>query len=351
MPVQVPKYTLGETVEDLLLRKFNQRRKYFANYFRIAQDIYKDIYRTILPSISSRYVEVFPADSNNLYPYVYYPSEYVKFYGISITNKHNELLEVFYNNNINVFTKPHVQKKCGCLTTDVSDCIDNLQAIITDKVIDGTTYYQKDWVVCCENGDVKQYSEIPVKTYGTAGGSYSQDYGDDYDIISEGTNVTVIQVYKNLGRLETKDCGCPKESDVNKDLIFNKCGCFLGVKPHCCKVWYDKGRIKCTGEMKFSECGTKIYLKDVKTDDGFVVIHGQLDPAKCGEEIMVDDYVRKSIWYGVEYESMVFSPRATIGDKREAERRYSKAVNELFEYMNPINSNRFFGIPSAEIKL
>ena len=350
MSVQVPKYTLAETVEDLLLRKFNQRRKNFANYLRIAQDIYKDIYRTILPTVSSRYVEVYPADANNKYPYVIYPTEYAKFYGISVTNKHNQLLEVYYNNDLNVFTKPPVKKKCGCLTTDVSDCIDNLEVVITPKEIDGTTYYQKDWVVCCENGDVKQYSEIPVKKYGITGGSYSDDYGNDYDIISDGGNVVVIQVYKNLGRLETKDCGCPVESDVNKDLVFNKCGCYLGLKPKCCKVWYEKGPIRCTGEMKFSECGTKIYLKDVKDDAGFVVIHGQLDPVKCGEEILVDDFARKPIWYGIEFESTVFANISETA-KRENERRYEKAKTELFIYLNPIDSKRFFSIPSAEIRL
>ena len=109
MSEQVPKYTLAETVEDFLVRKFNQRRKYFGNYFRIAQDIYKDLYRTIMPTVSSRYVEVYPADANNKYPYVLKPDWMVKFYGISVTNKHNELLEVFYNDELNVFTKPAVK--------------------------------------------------------------------------------------------------------------------------------------------------------------------------------------------------------------------------------------------------
>ncbi len=348
---QVPKYTLGEVVEDYLIRKFNQRRKYFGNYFRIAQDVYKDIYRTIMPTISSRYVEVLPADAVNPYPYILKPDGMVKFYGVSITSRHNNLLQVNYNADLNVFTKPSTTKKCGCVTTDLCDCIDNLEVVITPKDIDGTTYYQKDWVVCCNDGQVKQYSEIPVKKYGDTGGSYGNDYGDDYDIINDGDNVVVIQIYKVLGKLDIKPCGCPIESEPNKTLIFNKCGCFLGLKPDCCKVWYEHTKVNCTGEMKWSECGTKLYLKNVHDDDGFAIFHCQLDPVKCGEEIMVDDFARKAIWYGIEEESIVFYPRSSEADKDGAKRRKLRAFTELFEYLNPVNSKRFFSIPSAEIKL
>jgi hypothetical protein len=351
MAAQTPKYTLGETVEDYLIRKFNQRRKYFGNYFRIAQDVYKDIYRTIMPTVLSKYVEVFPADATNKYPYVLYPDWAVKFYGISVTNSYNELLEVFYNDELNVFTKPATIKKCGCTTTDLCDCMDNLEVVITEKIIDDTTYYQKDWVVCCANGDVKQYSEIPVKKYGDVGGSYGNDYGDDYDIISEGANVVVLQIYKNLGRLDTKDCGCPLDTENNQTIIYNKCGCFLGLKPNCCKVFYEKGPIRCTGDMKVSECGTKIYLRDVKTDDGFVIVHGQPDPVKCGEEILVDDFARKAIWFGIEEESILFHPKSNENEKRGATQRKKRAFTELFEYLNPINSKRFFSIPTSELKL
>lgn len=349
--VTSPKYTLGETVEDYLIRKFSQRRKYFGNYFKIAQDIYKDIYRTVMPNIVSQYVKVYEADSKNPYPYVYIPEGMVKFIGISVTNKNNELLEVYYNDELNVFTKPAEVKKCGCTTTDLCDCMDNLEVVITPKVIDSVTYYQKDWVVCCANGDVMQYSEIPVKSYGSTGGSYSNDYGDDYDIISDDGSVVVLQITKNLGRLATKDCGCPLETDENKELIFTKCGCFLGLKPNCCKVWYEATRIRCTGEMKISECGTKVYLKNVKDDGGYVVFHAQFDPVKCGEEILVDDYARRSIWFGIDFESTVFNPAASGPGKKEAERRYAKSKRELFEYLNPINSKRFFSIPTAEIRL
>ena len=347
--VESPKYTLGETVDDFLIRKFNQRRKYYSNYFKIAQDIFKDVYRTMMPTVTSKYVQVF--DDDPKYPYVLVPEHMERFFSISITNKNNELLEVFYNNDLNVFSKPPIVKQCGCTSTDLCDCIDNLQVVITPKDIDGTTYYQKVWVVCCDNGDVLQYSEIPVKKYGETGGSYNDDFNDDYDIINDGDNVVVLQFTKNLGRLDTKPCGCPKDTEENKNLIFNKCGCFLGAKPKCCKVWYEKTRIRCTGEMKFSECGTRIYLKDVKTDDGFVVISYQIDPVRCGEEILVDDFARKAIWFGMEYESIVFYPRATATERKEAERRYLKSKTEFFEYMNPVNDRRFFNIPTAELRL
>jgi len=349
MSAQVPKYTLAEVVEDYLIRTFNQRRKYFSNYMRIGQDVYKDIYRTILPTIKSKYVKVYPADANNPFPFVYLPDGMVKFFGASVTNKNRDLIQVVYNAELNVFTKPAENPKgCGC-SNSVCDCIDNLQVVMTDKIIDGDTYVQKDWVVCCDNGDVMQYSEIPVKKYGTDGGDYSEDYGNDYDIINDGGNVVTIQVYKKLGRLETKDCGCPIESENNKDIVFKKCGCFLGLKPDCCKIWYDK-KLECTGEMKFSECGTKLYLKNVKDDDGYVVVSGQMDPVKCGDEIEVDDYAREAIISGIAAFSAVHHPRVSATDKREAERRYLRDKTKLFEYMNPLNAARFFATPTATTK-
>ena len=350
--VQSPKYTLGETVNDYLIRKFNQRRKYYANYFKIAQDIYKDTYRNLMPTIISKYVEVI--DDGDIYPYVLVPDNMFRFYSISVTNKNKELLEVFYNNKLNIYTKPAVTKNCGCTSTDLCDCIDNLQVVITPKVIDDVTYYIKEWVVCCPDGTVKQYAEVPVANYSEEEiGPYSfLDYSNDYQVTQQGgLNITYLQFYKNLGKLDTKDCGCPVETDSNKDLVFTKCGCFLGLKPDCCKVWYEKTRVRCTGEMKFSECGTKIYLKDVKDDAGFVVISFQTDPVMCGEEIMVDDFARRVIWFGMEYESIVFYPKSNAGEKKEAERRYSKAQNELWSILNPVNSDRFFNIPSADIRL
>lgn len=393
-----PKYTLLETVSGYLLRQGNIARKYLPKYMAIAEDIYAKLYTNTMPTTISKYVEVFPAEGSDLYPYVKKPYGMTRFFGVSVTNKHNELLQVFQNDKLNVFTKPPVQKTgCGCASTDLCDCIDNLEVVITEKFThEGTIYYEKTWVKCCDNGDVLQYSETPVlngtcstwELAGTRDGEFayfsytlcdgtlvrSQAIGDTTTAVcvsdnapvvlvsGEGTKtrtgscssnqeVVVLTTYKNLGRLETKDCGCPVESEANNDLILNKCGCFLSAKPKCCKVWYNRSRIDCTGEMKWSECGNKLFLKDVKDDGGFVVIHYQVDPVLCGGEILIDSFARWPIWYGMDFESNVFNPSSKKGDLREAERRYKKAVNEYFEYLNPIDADRFFNIPSAEIKL
>ena len=392
-----PKYSLVETVNGYLLRQGNLSRKYFPKYMAIAEDIYAKLYTTIMPTTISKYVEVFPADENNKHPYIKKPFGMTRFFGVDITNKHNELIQVFYNDKLNVFTKPPVQKTgCGCTSTDLCDCIDNLEVVRTEKFThSGITYYEKKWIKCCDNGDVLEYTENPVlngscSTWELAGSitgnaffSYTlcdgtlvsnqevDDTGitvcvsDNAPIIimsgdgvksrngscSTNQEVVVLKTYKNLGRLETKPCGCPIESEANTDLIFNKCGCYLGAKPKCCKVWYNRSRIDCTGEMKWSECGNKLYLINVKDDDGFVVAHYQVDPVTCGGEIMIDQFARWPIWYGIDYESNVFNPRSNPNMLREAERRYLKSINEYFDYLNPMDADRFFNIPSAEIKL
>jgi len=392
-----PKYTLAETINGYMLRAGILNRKYYRKYEAIAEDIFAKLYATIMPTLISKYVEVFQPEGDEKYPYIKKPMGMTRFFGVDVTNKHNELLQVFYNDKLNVFTKPPVQKSgCGCASTDLCDCIDNLQVVITEKFTqDGVIYYEKTWVKCCDNGDVLEYKETPVlngtcSTWELAGSIVGPAYfsytlcdgtlvrsqevsdtgltvciSDNAPIVitsgdgvknrisacTTGAEVVVLTTYKNLGKLETKDCGCPVVSAANEDLIYNKCGCFLTAKPRCCKVWYDKRRIDCTGEMKWSECGNKLYLKNVKDDNGFVVAHYQVDPTCCGAEIMIDSFARWPIWYGIDYESQVFNPRSNAGLLREAERLYQKAKTEYFEYLNPMNFDRFFDIPTAEIKL
>jgi len=392
-----PKYTLSEVVNGYLIRAGNLNRKYYRKYEVIAQDIFEKLFIVTMPTTISKYVQVFPAEGTDKYPFIKRPYGMERFFGVSVTNKNNELLQVFQNDKLNVFTKPPVAKTgCGCASTDLCDCIDNLEVVITEKFThEGVIYYEKTWVKCCDNGDVLQYSETPVlngtcSTWHLAGSitgpalfSYTKCDGDlvrsqsvddtGIDVCvsdnapivivsgdgvkdrisscTSGQEVVVLKTYKNLGRLETKDCGCPIESEANEDLIYNKCGCFLSAKPLCCKVWYDKSRIDCTGEMKWSECGSKLYLKDVKDDNGFVVIHYQVNPMDCGGEILIDSFARWPIWYGMDYESNVFNPRINPKVLRENERRYQKAINEYFEYLNPMDPDRLFNIPTAEIKL
>lgn len=349
MKSDCPLYSLTETTEGYCLRTFNDRKKYFANYFAIAGDIYREIYRTILPTIISKYVEVIYDDAEP-HPFIWKPDNLVKFFGVSVTNKHHELIQVFYNQNINVFTKPAKIKDCGCSTNSLCDCMDNLQVVITPKIINGTTYYIKQWLKCCPNGDVLQYSEVPVQDYDSTNGSYSDDYGDDYDILNEGENIVILKFTKNLGRLETKDCGCPLVTEHNKKLIYNVCGCFLPVRDDCCKRYHEK-TIHCNGEMKFSECGTKIYLINVKADKGgYVVASYQTKAVQCGEEVFVDEYARPAIWAGIDRDSTVFNPRSGEGAKESSNRRYNVAKRELFEYINPLNRSRLFDSVTAELK-
>lgn len=351
MMEKCPIFSLVSTVEGYCLRTGNQNLKYFDSYFAIAGDIYRDIYRNVLPTITSKYVEVI-YDKSEPYPFIWKPQNLVKFFGVSITNRHRELIQVFYNEKINVFTKPPKKKECGCFTNNLCDCMSNLQVIITPKVIDGVTYYIKQWLKCCSNGDVLQYSEVPVKDYNSDNGSYSNDYGDDYDIINNGTNIVVLQFTKNLGHLETKPCGCPIESEHNKHILYNVCGCFIPVKDDCCKRYHEK-TIHCNGEMKFSECGEKIYLKNVKVDKGgFVVISYQTNAVSCDEEIFVDEYARPAIWAGLDRESIVFNPRMGESAKKMADNRYRAAKGELFEYMNPLNADRLFNSTvTSELKM
>lgn len=342
-------FSLTDVVQRFCIRKWNDRLKYFDRFYSIAGDVYRDLYRNILPTIISKYVEVID-DPNEPYPYVEKPSDMQRFFGIWVSDKHNNLVQTFYNNDINIYPKPPVKKVCGCITTGLCDCIDNFQTIVTPIDIDGTTYYKRQWLKCCPNGDVLEYTEIPVKEFNGDGGDYNDDYGNDYDIINDGTNVTILKFTKNLGRLEVMPCGCPKESPYNKEIVYGRCGCYLPLKPNCCRVWY-RDWLHCDGEIKFSDCGNKIYLRNVKTDKGFVIISYQQNPFDCGEEIFVYDYVQDAIFAGIEEESMIYFPKATLGEKQFAINNRRKQKARLFEYLNPLNLTRTFNQVTSEIRL
>ena len=148
MDNECPSYTLKDVVEQYLIRKYNSRLKHFAAFFSIAGDVYKDLFRNILPSVISKYVEVIQPEDLNVdpYPYILKPKGMDRFISVSVTNCYGKLVQLIYNANLNVFTKPVKKKTCGCVTTDLCDCIDNLTVVITPKEIDGTTYYVKVWV-------------------------------------------------------------------------------------------------------------------------------------------------------------------------------------------------------------
>jgi hypothetical protein len=348
MDNSTPIYSLREVTEQFCIRRGNDRLKNFSRFFSIAGDVYSDIYKKILPSVVNKYLEV-QTNSTDPYPFVYTPQNISRFFGIWITNHYGNLIQVFYNDKLNVLPKPKKVLPCGCLQTDLCECVNNLQVIITPKIIDGVTYYIKEWLECCGNGDVLKYSETPVIKYGNEGGSYSNDYSDDYDIINAGNNIVYIKQTKNLGKLETKNCGCPVESEANTDLIFNTCGCFLPQRRACCKRYYQN-KLDCIGQINFSDCGDKIYLKDVKTDNGYVVACYQTNGIACGEEIFVPEYARKAIWAGIEYESTIYFPKSSATDKLLSKNNYRAEKAELFEYLNPLHEEYLFDSITAEIK-
>lgn len=348
MREECPIFSLSEVTDGYLLRTGNDRRKYYARYFSIAGDVYRELARTIMPTSSSMKVEV-QYDVYEPFPFIWKPKGMMRFFGVWVTNKKGQLIQTLYDDKIDVYPAPPRKRKCGCNQTPLCDCIDDLQVTLIPRVIDGTTYMEKAWVKCCPNGDVLEYREVPVKSYGTEGGSYSNDYGEDYDIINEGSNVATLFFTKNLGRLETKPCGCPVDSDHNRDLIYNKCG------SHCCnsrecKIWHEK-TFSCTGRIKWSACGEKLYLVDVKPDhDGCVLISAQYDAIKCGEEVFVWEYARSAMWAGIDRHSTMYNPRIAMSQKEGSRQNYEAEKNRLFEFLNPLNSDRLFRSVTSEIK-
>lgn len=357
--------TLADAVDQYLAMRSIDKKKYYTSYLISARYVWRYLFKNTIYAVSSQW---FTVKKGVPYNYVDVPQGLIRLFSVSTVDKHcNKIIPLFYNNTINILQKPlPSQKKCGCQSCDCGGMCDDVNSLTyTTKVlftINGVDYIEKTWVKVCPNGDIIEYREVPVKKYNTfAGdpGDYFTDYSNDYLIGNPpfADYTIVAEKFQNtICKLEVRPCGCPTDTPENAAKLNEFCGCFLPFNSCCKKKHCDSflGEINnnCKGEVKMSECGTKIYYiphRDEKTIPDFLLVNWQTSGENCDEAVQVPEYANEALWAGIDYYSKRYNNSYSLNEKAESRYMWNDQQNQLIMYLTPLSLQWLSTVQDAKI--
>jgi hypothetical protein len=348
-----PVTLLSEVTEKYLLIRGVNKKKYFTKYLVVAGEIWKDLFQKTLWVTKSVWKELKAGDP---YPYIDKPRDCNRLFSVGIPDKCGNIQPIYYNSQLNVIPKPTTRNcSCGCnceLCGDINNMTVTTKELFT---ISGITYYQKCWLKYCKNGDILEYCETPTKKYNTFtgdGGDYNDDFNNDYDIgsnpLADFTITTVISQRK-ICALATKPCGCPQATEENECIIRENCSCLLSLfsktRKKCCDQFLDNVNNNFRGEIKLSECGTKIFYKPSKywreVSDSqypdFLLVNYQTTGLNPDQETQVPEYAEMAVFAGIDWLSKQYNGSYSLAEKKEAKYNYVEEQNNVIMFLNPLS--------------
>lgn len=348
-------YPLSELVDRYLMRRGLSKKKFYSRYLTLAEEVWQDLFTGTLWSVKSTWQTLKEGDPYN---YVDVPRDCLRLLSVGVTDKCHNIQPLYYNNQLNVVSKP-ATKKCGC---GCPDCGSNCEAVnsltVTTKVmftVNGKDYIQTCWQELCPNGDILEYCETPVKEYHSILGSpgdYNIDYNDDYLIGTQPfADYTIVtrKSQRKVCKLDLLPCGCPVESPENKDFLQQCCGCCFNwgtiAKRRHCHQYFENTNSNCLGQVKLSECSTKIYYRPSphwksvtdKEFPDFLLLNYQTDGTTVGSEVLVPKYARECMYAEIDYGAKVFNNSYSQSDKKSAEWKKEDERNKLIQFLNPLS--------------
>lgn len=366
-----PTVTLSEAVDEYLIENMINKKKYYPAYLTVAKRAWKKLFWNTLYIVQSEWM---PLRKGSPYNYVQLPAGTVRLLSVGETDHCGLIQPLFYNSQLNVIPKP-TTSNCSCGKCDCDGLCEDLNSmIVTTKLvftINGVNYYEKQWVKYCPNGDILEYTETPVKSYNDVigdGGDFNNDFNNDYSIgsgaLSNFSIVTNVSQRK-ICALTVQPCGCPENIPENEELVQQHCGCFFNWNSrhrriHCEQFQKDINSNR-RGEIKLSDCGSRIYYKpnprhhhckteEIKLPD-YLLVNTQTNGERINESVQVPEYALDALWAGMYHRITRRNNRFGIGEKLEAERMASKEENLLLGFLNPIPMDFLSDVADAEIKL
>lgn len=353
--------TLADGLNEYLALRQIDKRKYYPSYLIAAKNVWKDLFEGTIYSMNSIWK---PLKKGDPYLYVDLPKDCQRLFSVSIEDHCGDIKPIYYNNRLNVVSKP-TEKKCGCdscncggLCSDVNSTVLNTRILFS---LNGVNYIEKTWVKYCPNGDMVEYKEIPTKKYNDFrgdGGDYNADYNGDFSSNNSAFSnydIVVNTTQRKICSLTTQPCGCPEETPENEAILIEHCGCFLPFfghhRRHHCDHFLTDTNTEKYGAVKLSECGTKIFyrpshrhhhhhLKENKLPD-FLLISYQTnsEPTSITDQVVMPDvYAYKNcLWTGIDFMSKRFNNKYPANEKQLAKYEYNDASNKLIGYLNPLN--------------
>lgn len=366
-----PCYTLYDSVNEFMaLNQINQK-KYLASYLIAGKQAWRELFQKTMYVTNNVWLTVQAGDP---YPYVILPRDCQRIFYVGKEDHHGNIRPLYYNNSLNVIAKP-VVKKCGCTTCDCSGlCEDMNSTIFTTSVIftlNLVDYVEKTWVKYCPNGDVIEYKETPTKQYNSFtgdGGDFNNDFNPDYSTgggsLADFTIVTNT-TQRKICTLKTYPCGCPVENQENEEVVRQFCSCFMPFfgrrrREHSQSFLADTNMLD-QGEVKLSECGTKIYYRpsrhhkhehSEKRIPDFLQISYQTngDPMLLNQQIQVPEYAKLAMWAGTYYFIRAFNGKYARDEKMAAKWAFNSEQNDIIGFLNPLSLQDLADVQDSPIR-
>lgn len=366
-----PGYTLYDAVSEGLALNQISIKKYLPSYLIGGKQAYRKIFWNTLYVTSNVWKTIKAGDP---YPYVDVPQDAQRILYIGRQDHCGNVKPLFYNTKMNVIPKPK-RKKCGCESCQCGGVCDDLNSVqFTTNVlftINGQDYVEKIWIKTARNGDVIEYKEVPTKQYndfvGDAG-DFNNDYNNDFSGTGAGMgNFTIVtqNFQRKICSLEVLPCGCPKDNAENEDKVRKFCSCFMPFFGHRriehCDKFLDDPDYDGFGEVKLSECGTKIYFKPPsrhhhhshheKRIPDFLLIGYQTngDPSIVTNQIQIPEYSKDAVWAGMFYYQKKFNPKYTKTERDDAKYLFRAECDDLLTYISPLSFEDISAIQDAKI--
>lgn len=306
---------ISKVVDEFLNDSFNDGRKYYTNFLKMAKRAWKKLYYMDLGITEKVVVYI---NKNTATAEI--PAHSTLITAVFIVDDCRMKHQLSSNINLNTTEIPEKPKGCGCTACNCdNDLCGSANAVnfYTEMVdIDGTEYPKVYKTKLCSNGDIiEEITETLPKGDGAGG-------------------ITIVtRTYnKYIGKVEVKPCGCVVNTVENN----NKCAAACGCK--CSNITDYQLPV---GNNKFGHFAVDLergilHLINVKQD--YVIIEMQSDGEIEGEEIMIPEYGIDTITSGIYWRSLRFR-NVGIGEKNSAKIAHEVEIQELIEFLNPIDAN------------
>lgn len=346
--------TLSEITDRYLIRAGIDKKKYFSRYLVLSGEVWEKVFQNTLWCIKSVWM---PTKAGDPFNYIDLPSDCLRLLSVGVDDKCDLIQPLFYNNQLNVVAKP-TSKKCGCtcdcggLCNDVNSLTTTTKLIFT---INGVPYYQKTWQEYCPNGDILEWSETPTKKYNNLvgdAGDFNDDFNNDYDIASapfSDYEIVTVKTQKKICQLEIKPCGCPVENESNAEKLTNFCGCWVSwgckTKRKHCKQFSENVNNNYLGEIKISDCGSKIFYKpsrrwcevSKKEFPDYLLVNYQTTGERIGAETLVPIFCRNLMYAGIDLARKEYNSSFSQSEKDNANYKFIDEHGKVISYLNPID--------------
>lgn len=360
MVQQLQTYDLAQVTDEYLIQRGIRNKKYYASFLDCAKLTWRDLFKNTIYAVQSEWMVLKKGEPYN---YVDVPIGMQRLFTVSVTNHCGNIIPLKYANQLNIIPKPISNNNCGCggcdcstggLCQDVGSLTKITRLLFT---INGVDYNEVTWLEVCPNGDIKEFRQIPVKKYNTFigdGGDYNSDYSNDY--LTENppfTDYTIVteNFQKVLCKLDVKPCGCPANTTENTELFLLHCRSFcqpfapcLQKKEICNKVNDAVNYDNCLGEVKMSECGTRIYYIPHRNHHNVepilpkhLLVNFQTSGENCNSTVRVPEFSLECMFYGIDFRSKRFSGSLNFKEKQAVKYEYIDAQNKLILYLSPFN--------------